>query len=150
MRLLIVIAALALCACERQEETPVAMVVRAQPIEPPPPVFAGDIDGRGTDPFFWLLKIRADKLTLTRPAHNDLMAANIGPKMKNGAAVWESGTDAPLSVTLVDAPCKDGVSDQEYALTAMIRAGTDILKGCAGKVDAPLPEPRLQGRQRGG
>jgi uncharacterized membrane protein len=140
---MIALAALALAACQR-EDSKVAEPAPAPPPAAPapaPPEFAGAIDGRGTEPFFWLLKIRPEKLTLTRPAHMDLMLANVGPKVVGDAAVWETEADSPLSVTLRNVPCTDGMSDKTYPLTASIRAGTDTLKGCASKVDAPLPEP---------
>jgi uncharacterized membrane protein len=144
MRWMIAIAALALCACQKTDDGEAsAHQLAATPAQAPapPPEFAGAIDGRGGEPF-WLLKIRDDKLTLTRPAHTDLMIANAGPIVSGGAAVW-GGTDpdSMLRVSLRSIPCSDGMRDETYPLTAELRAGTEILKGCAAKIERPPPEP---------
>ncbi|WP_340645979.1 hypothetical protein [Phenylobacterium sp.] len=103
---------------------------------PIPEEFSGDMDARGTEPF-WGLQIRGTQITLQRPDHPAAVGPNPGLVMKDGKAVWESqaGTDR-LVVTLSLEPCSDGMSDLKYAYAAQVVLGTETLKGCAGKTGA--------------
>lgn len=113
----------------------------AAPATPPaatpiPEEFAGDMDARGTEPF-WGLQIRDTQITLQRPDHPAAVGANPGQVIKDGTATWTTQAGAsPLVVTLSLAPCSDGMSDLKYDYAAVVKLGTETLKGCAGKADA--------------
>jgi len=112
----------------------------AEPVEPasaPAPAetavnadFAGPLQAAGTEPF-WGLSIRPDGLTLTRPDHPVLQAANPGPAHQGKSAVWS----APgLKATLTPTHCSDGMSDRDYPYAATVVVGAETLKGCARPV----------------
>jgi uncharacterized membrane protein len=113
----------------------------AAPVAPPlDPAFAGDLDAKGTEPF-WAVAIRKDMLTLTRPDHADLTAPHGGPQVTGGAAVWSGGVGrAVLKVTLRNGECSDGMSDRTYPLTAEVAIGDEVLKGCAAPVSVNPPQ----------
>jgi len=108
------------------------------PADAPPAAFSGDLDARGTEPF-WALEIRARQITLRRPDHPAQMAANPGLKMSGDKAVWTTKTgETPLTVTLSAEPCSDGMSDLKYPYAAEVVLGGETLKGCAGRtLDMP-------------
>ena len=111
------------------------------PAPPPPldPAFAGDLDAKGTEPF-WAVAIRKGTLVLTRPGHADLTAPHGGPQMIEGAAVWRGGVGrAALQVSLRKGECSDGMSDRVYPLTAEVAVGDETLKGCAAPAGDPPP-----------
>jgi uncharacterized membrane protein len=91
------------------------------------PAFAGDINARGTEPF-WAVEVRGGSLTLKRPDHPDVTSAHQGAKMEGDAAIVG---DAGLRLTLRKAACSDGMSDVEYPLTAEVVVAGETLKGCA-------------------
>ncbi|CAN5405760.1 hypothetical protein BH10PSE5_BH10PSE5_22410 [soil metagenome] len=113
----------------------------AAPATPPaatpiPEEFAGDMDARGTEPF-WGLQIRDTQITLQRPDHPNAVGNNPGLKMDGAKAVWatQAGADR-LTVTLTMQACSDGMSDLKYAYAAEVKLGAETLKGCAGKTAA--------------
>jgi uncharacterized membrane protein len=106
---------------------PAAPPVPAAAAAPADPAFAGDIDARGTEPF-WGVQVRAGKLTLTRPDHPDVTAPHQGPRLEGDAAVF--GVDG-LRLTLRKGDCSDGMSDNTYPLTAEVVVAGETLKGCA-------------------
>ena len=95
-----------------------------------PPAYLGDLDARGTEPF-WSLKIRKSGLVLERPDAPPLAAPNPGPDMEGIVAVWKSG---PLTARLRRGACSDGMSDRDYPLFAEVSAAGTTLRGCAGPV----------------
>lgn len=98
---------------------------------PPDPLFAGDLDALGTEPF-WSVEVRAASLTLKRPDHPDVAVTHGGPEAQGNAAVFSGGQGAgALRLTLRKATCSDGMSDRTYPLTAELEAGGETLKGCA-------------------
>lgn len=133
---------LMLAACSPQAPDGAAAPPPADaPATPPaaapiPEEFSGDMDARGTEPF-WGLQIRDTQITLQRPDHPVLVGPNPGLVMKDGKAVWETqaGTNR-LVATLSLAACSDGMSDLKYAYAAEVVLGGETLKGCAGKADA--------------
>jgi uncharacterized membrane protein len=145
---LLAFAALMLAACQPQApdgkraEPPADAPAPPIPPEPPPPPeepkeFVGDIDARGTEPF-WALEIRKETLTLKRPAPDkELAVRNPGAVNDGSQAVWS--TVAPdgkaFIVTLVmEGPCSDGMSDLTYPYVAVVTYGALTYRGCAYKV----------------
>jgi len=139
---------LILAACSPQAPDgavapPPADAPATPPAPAPPPVaapipeeFSGDLDARGTEPF-WGLQIRDTQITLQRPDHPNLVAANPGLTMQGPKAVWTTTAGAvPLTVTLTLQACSDGMSDLKYAYAAQVVIGSETLKGCAGKTGA--------------
>lgn len=139
---------LILAACSPQAPDgavapPPADAPATPPPAAPPPVaapipeeFSGDLDARGTEPF-WGLQIRATQITLQRPDHPNLVAANRGPTLQGPKAVWTTSAGAvPLTVTLTLQACSDGMSDLKYSYAAEVTLGAETLKGCAGKATA--------------
>lgn len=144
MRSIVLASLLLLAACAPQapdgstapppaDAPPPAAAPAATPI---PEEFSGDLDARGTEPF-WGLQIRDTQITLQRPDHPAAVGPNPGLVMKGGKAVWETqaGTDR-LTVTLSLAACSDGMSDLKYDYAAEVVLGSETLKGCAGKANA--------------
>ena len=146
MRSIVLAAALAVAACSPQTPDgttapPPADAPSPTPAPPAPaPIaeeFSGDLDARGTEPF-WGLQIRDTQITLQRPDHPNAVGPNPGLVMEGGKAVWRtrSGVE-PLSVTIRLEACSDGMSDLKYAYAAEVTlGGAEPLKGCAGKADA--------------
>jgi uncharacterized membrane protein len=109
--------------------------------QPLDPAFAGDLDAKGTEPF-WAVQIRKETLVLTRPDHADLTAPHGGPQVADGAAVWNGGVGrAALKVTLRKGECSDGMSDRTYPLTAEVEIGDETLKGCGAPAGDNPPQP---------
>jgi uncharacterized membrane protein len=105
------------------------------------PAFAGDLDAKGTEPF-WAVQIRKETLTLARPDHADLTAPHGRPQVRDGATVWSGGFGrAALKVTLRKANCSDGMSDRTYPLAAEVEVGDETLKGCAAPASVNPPQP---------
>ena len=109
---------------------PGASLEDATPAPAPLPAdFVGDIDARGTEPF-WALEIRAGGLKLQRPDHADVTAPNAGPRMAGEAGTFgEAG--GPLYATLRIQSCSDGMSDKQYPMAAEVRVDGETLRGCA-------------------
>ena len=83
------------------------------------------------------MQIRATQITLQRPDHPNLVAANPGLTMQGSKAVWSTTAGAvPLTVTLTLQACSDGMSDLKYSYAAQVKLGAETLKGCAGKAQA--------------
>jgi uncharacterized membrane protein len=150
---LLALAALALCACQPQapdgERAPppadapdVAEASQAPEDGDAEPLFAGDIDARGTEPF-WAVQIRGDRITLTRPEPEPpVSAANPGATETGSEAVWSTMVDGkPFIVTLAnEGTCSDGMSDFEYPYVAVVTLGELTFRGCAVKTSALPPE----------
>lgn len=103
-----------------------------------PKEFAGDLDARGTEPF-WNLQIRAGAITLTRPEPaKPVSAANPGVQETGSEAVWSTTADGKaFIVTLVDeGTCSDGMSELNYPYMAVVTLGELTFRGCAYKTSA--------------
>lgn len=142
MRPIVLVASLALlAACAPQapdgsSATPPADAPSPPVAAPIPEEFSGDLDARGTEPF-WGLQIRDTQITLQRPDHPAAVGPNPGLVMKEGKAVWETQVGADrLVVTVSLAACSDGMSDLKYDYAAEVVLGSETLKGCAGKANA--------------
>lgn len=140
------LAALMLAACQPQapdgKRAEAPADAPAPPPEPPPPPeepkeFTGDLDAKGTEPF-WSLEIRADKLTLKRPEPSkDVAVANPGVVDDGSQAVWSTVAEdgKAFIVTLVlDEPCSDGMSELSYPYVAVVTYGDLTYRGCAYKM----------------
>ncbi|WP_374577207.1 COG3650 family protein [Phenylobacterium sp.] len=142
MRASILIAALALAACQPQApdgslaQPPAdAPPLPAEPAPPPatPAAFQGDIDAHGTEPF-WAVEIRQTQISFKTSDASIVFPAG-GMAVADGAAVWESTAgDKPIKITLREQPgCSDGMSDLKYPLAAEVALGGTTYKGCAAK-----------------
>jgi uncharacterized membrane protein len=142
MRASILIAALALAACQPQApdgslaQPPAdAPPLPAEPAPPPatPAAFQGDIDAHGTEPF-WAVEIRQTQISFKTPEASIVFPAG-GMAVADGAAVWESTAgDKSIKITLREQPgCSDGMSDLKYPLAAEVALGGTTYKGCAAK-----------------
>lgn len=102
-----------------------------------PEAFQGEMLARGTEPF-WVIRIGPETITLERPDFDPVTAPNPGAVMEGPAAVWRATTadGRPLSVTLRQGECSDGMSDLRYAYVAEASLAGETLRGCAGKADA--------------
>lgn len=133
--------ALALTACRPEADEPPAPAEPAAAPEPaatPAPAgFSGDMNVIGTEPF-WAVDIRAQALKLQRPDHETIEVANPGPVQEGGSFVWRSG---PLTVTLTEATCSDGMSDRVYPYAAAVEVDGEGLSGCAAPAGADLGPP---------
>jgi len=139
----LLLTALVLVACQPKTDdgTPAAEPAAAPAPAPaaapaPPPAapapvpaeFTGDLDARGTEPF-WSLTIRHRSIVFERPDATKLSLPNDGPQAEGDAMVWAEGK---LVATLRKEPCSDGMSDKAYPLSAEVNVAGQIYKGCAG------------------
>jgi len=141
----LLLTALVLVACQPKADdgTPAAEPAAARsaaptsapaPASPPaapapvPAEFTGDLDARGTEPF-WSLTIRHRSIVFERPDATKLSLPNDGPQAEGDAMVWAEGK---LVATLRKEPCSDGMSDKAYPLSAEVNVAGQIYKGCAG------------------
>lgn len=106
-----------------------------------PAAFEGDLDARGTEPF-WAVQVRPTQITLMRPDHADVVAPNPGPVMLADRAVWTVPTAAGETLVLslwAQPDCSDGMSDLRYPLAAELKVGTaEPMQGCGAKT-AEMP-----------
>lgn len=86
----------------------------------------------GTEPF-WGADLGGGRLVLQRPDQPDVALAATGPVLQGERAVWRAPSTV---VTLTSGPCSDGMSDRIYPLTAEVRSGAVIWKGCAANAAA--------------
>jgi uncharacterized membrane protein len=135
------LAAFSLAACGRPAPDaaapaePTAAAVVPPVAEPPLPAqLQGDIQGRGTEPF-WAVTVAGGQITLERPDHSPLTAVAAPARAQDGAAVWEAPTaNPPLTVTArVEPGCSDGMSDLVYPLAVELTLGGETLKGCGAR-----------------
>ncbi|WGM32913.1 hypothetical protein [Brevundimonas sp. NIBR11] len=137
MRLtLILLAGLALAACNNAPEAPPADNT-APPA--PPPVLAGvdltqPVRAIGTEPF-WAVDITPQTLIYSAPDDPGVSAPNPGPTIQGTTAVYATTSNGTaLVVTLIATECSDGMSDRVYPLTARVERGSQTLNGCAASV----------------
>ena len=90
----------------------------------------------GTEPF-WAVNIDDAGLVYSGVDRPEERAPNDGPQVAGTTAMWSGQTDQgrPLSVTLIETACSDGMSDRTYPLTARVEIGEEVLNGCAASVD---------------
>lgn len=103
-----------------------------------PAAFEGDFNAIGTEPF-WALDIREGALVWNRMGEETRTLAADGPLISEDGARWISDE---VAVTLTQAECSDGMSDRNYAYTAVVEVGAEILRGCATRPETDLgPAP---------
>ncbi|HEY9217462.1 MAG TPA: hypothetical protein VIO94_05385, partial [Phenylobacterium sp.] len=106
-----------------------------QPPAAMPAALQGDIEARGTEPF-WGLKLQSGNVTIERPDQPKLIAFLAVNRMEGEQAVWQTSAEKPL-IRLVVRPqpgCSDGMSDLSYPLAVELTiSGTETLKGCGAK-----------------
>jgi len=130
MRRLIVLAALALCACgggDKDEGQPAAPDAASN--------FNGPIDARGATPQ-WSLKIRGLDFTLARDNQPDLAGHAPGATLSAHSAAWNVAlpNGQAMKVSLYGSPCTDAVSGAVLPFSAEVQLpGGAVLTGCAGK-----------------
>ena len=127
---------LVLTACSQGEDPTPA----PEPAEPE--LILGDVNlneplrALGTEPF-WAVNIDDAGLVYSGVDRPEERAPNDGPQVAGTTAMWSGQTDQgrPLSVTLIETACSDGMSDRTYPLTARVEIGEEVLNGCAASVD---------------
>lgn len=139
---ILIIAALALVACE----APLGSSEAAPPPADAPvtvgPDYSGDFDAVGTEPF-WNVKVRAGGLTLARPDHPETTTANPGVRIDGEQGVWDgTAGERRLVLRLTPGECSDGMSDRRYGYAAEVWVDGETLKGCAGKTQNLEGQPR--------
>jgi uncharacterized membrane protein len=128
MRRLILLAALALSACGKDEEPKSAS---------PPEVamnFSQPFDARGSNPA-WGLTIRGVQLTLSRQGQPTVVATAPGAVIQPSQASWTATLPdgRPMKVTMYASPCSDGASDATYNFSAeVVLPDSSPLTGCGG------------------
>lgn len=88
----------------------------------------------------WALEIAPGSISLTRFAGRGAEGGvtdfyPVGPVVGQGTAVWttKDPSGARVSITLTDARCRaEGDPDIDRPLTAELRIGDELLRGCAG------------------
>jgi heat shock protein HslJ len=99
---------------------------------------------RGNEPF-WRAVVADGRLTLTRPAAEDLTLRLSGTELTAGGHVEIAARDREtgLGAILVarDAICHDSMSGMPYPETVRLTLGSEILRGCGGD-----PRDLLTGR----
>jgi uncharacterized membrane protein len=84
-----------------------------------------------------VVSVRAREITVMRPDHLTLKAANHGPRMAGNQAVWATlAGEEPIVVVMVEQDCSDGMSDAAYAYAAELQVDGETLAGCAARAAA--------------
>ena len=131
MRRLIVLSALALCACGGSDKDPDAPVAAPDVAAN----FSQPIDARGADPA-WGLKIRGLQFTLDRPRQPDIVGTAPGATINPHAAAWIARLPSgqTMTVSLYASACTDVATGAVYPFSAeVLLPNTAPLNGCAGK-----------------
>ncbi|RAK59629.1 hypothetical protein DJ021_07340 [Phenylobacterium hankyongense] len=137
---MIALSALVLCACQPHGPGGKPAASPDDPLKAaPPPMTAaqigGDIDARGTEPF-WSLKIRGTQMTLSRAGAPDLVATVAAPVLGDAQAAWsgQSADGQTIKATVYVSDCTDGMGDRTYPLAAQVEL-TQLtqLSGCAAR-----------------
>jgi uncharacterized membrane protein len=127
---LALLSALAACSPEISEGEPAA--ASASPTQAESMTLSGvaldqPLRILGTEPF-WAITTDDNDVLLERP--------DAAPQHFTPSAFHVTGNQAELrsttlSIVLTPGPCSDGMSDRQYPLTADVRLGDKVLKGCA-------------------
>lgn len=99
---------------------------------------ASPVRALGTEPF-WSVEIRPQELVLAGVDRPEVRFANPSTSIDGETAVVAA---EGLTVTLKAATCSDGMSDRTYPLEAEVKAGAEVLKGCAQSQAALDAGPR--------
>jgi uncharacterized membrane protein len=146
-RLLLVLAGsfvIAVSACSpRQpdpapEETPVALDSVAEVAAPELSASVADtrpvparLRATGTEPF-WGASVTGANLVYTTPEYPAGIRVTVIRRDGPGTATFTGNLDGkPLTLTIEQGPCSDGMSDAIYPMTARREIGPDTEQGCA-------------------
>jgi len=134
------IVALTACAPEIPGGEPAPASVSGAPVSEPAAIVGGvdlskPLKFTGTEPF-WSLSVSEDDIILERP---DAAPRHFTPSPfhMDGQSAELRSTD--LSAVVTAKPCSDGMSDRAYPLTAEVRIGDVVYKGCAVAAGAAQP-----------
>lgn len=137
------LAVLALAACG--EASP--PTEPSTPAPTPAPVLGGvdlgqPVRALGTEPF-WGVDIGADGIAYEGVDRPREVAPRGEVQLMGTMAVFTGTTDQsrPITVTLIDTDCSDGMSDRLYPLTARVEIGDETLQGCAASRSAIMTSP---------
>lgn len=135
----ILIAALALAACQQEAAEAPPPAASAPP--PPPAVsdFGQPMTARGNEPF-WAVRVEGTRLTLLRPGEPEAAFTAPGMAASPGQATWDAkaADGQTLTLTLRVTECSDGMSDLSYPMAAEVEVAGRLMTGCAAKT-ADLP-----------
>ncbi len=93
---------------------------------------AGQVSLTGTEPF-WGVRMDGAELIYSGVDRPEQRAPRPEPVLMGTVATWttETAQGAPLTVTLMETECSDGMSDRTYPLTARVEIAGEVLNGCA-------------------
>lgn len=144
MRRTILLLALTLAACDnwKPAHKPPEAPTPAQEAVTQASDFSKPILARGNEPF-WSLKIDGVTFTLSRPGEPDVVFQAPGAQITPGKAIWtaKAADGRTLTATLFVSDCSDGMSEQQYPMTAEVALGDRTLRGCAGKASEMTSRP---------
>lgn len=143
MRAIVILAAVALTACQPRVSNGTAAHAAAPPAAKPAGVatdFSQPMIARGNEPF-WAVRIEGAKFTLQRPDQPDVAFEAPGARIVPGKGVWaaRSADGKTLNLTLYVSDCSEGMSDLHYPFTAEVELAGQTLRGCAAKL-SDLPK----------
>src|ERR1044071_4582609 len=96
---------------------------------PPRAAFAGAFRALGTEPF-WNLDIDSAGMRFRTPEDTaGIRFPAIVPRITGDTMHWQS--PAAIDVRLWPSRCSDGMSDREWAYTAIVRVNGTTYRGCA-------------------
>ena len=134
------LAALTLAACEEQSVVeagaPALGTDAGEAVEPSRMLgdvdISGDVQLNGTEPF-WSVVLAGPEMIYEGLDRPEQRAPRPEPVVQGTTATWTSETTqgSPLTVTLMETECSDGMSDRIYPLTARVEISGEVLNGCA-------------------
>jgi uncharacterized membrane protein len=150
MRIWVIAGLLALGGCGSKQPVDNGAAAEAPAAAAGPQLGGVPLDApiRATDnALTWSLEIAPGAISFTRFADGDddddvSQFYPVSPKLANGEAVWTTSdaAGAAVTITLSNADCTEqGAPTVDRPLTAELRVGDKVLKGCAG----PRPEDGL-------
>jgi uncharacterized membrane protein len=136
MRALLLLVPLLLAACAGEDGAGAGGPGATAPAKAPAQAAALALPLRliGTEPF-WGATISETTITLSGADRPELRAPAGERRVTGAGASWRTRTaSAPqteITVTLLRAPCSDGMSDRAYPFAATVTVGAETLRGCA-------------------
>jgi uncharacterized membrane protein len=140
---LILLPALVLAACSRDERPAAPPAAPAEPA----PVLAGvdltqPVRVLGTEPF-WNIDLSGKTMVWTSMDGATASADQPDPVIHGTTAKFEAATadGEAFEVMLIATQCSDGMSDRLYPLVAQVKIGDRSLSGCAASRAALMTAP---------